>query len=442
MPVAELCDPAVSALFLYSVGAVGSADAAAVLGPWAVHPALALQPAKGHSEGQRCAGQTPDGATCQVDWTLAHDTHLLRVTLRLPGEQPPSAWTRLRHSLDEWVGQVQVSAQALPWAATYLAHGIVRGGTQAAAAALVADASGLGLEPADVVRAEASPYGWLWVRGQSWVQRPGTQEAHWQRELILLTPQDRAQPARALFLEPVNQGLARIELYLHKSAHHARQHEAVRTALEGATSALQGQMLATLHSGDLERPHERSAELDRVAHRLMRFQVQRAQTEVLLNSLRNNLEALNQHLDRVKLETAHYSQQAAQLARQAEQLESDLRNARIVSESTYVFQDIQRAAEATRLERSTYLMGAAAALLAAVAIFNSFVDIWNIVMEGSGLSMPAPWLKALLGALAGVGWPLGAYWAIGRRWGRAAVALGVGFAAMALAVAATVWVNR
>ncbi|MDI7278159.1 MAG: hypothetical protein QME94_19455, partial [Anaerolineae bacterium] len=129
--MAELYDPAVSALFLYSLEGAGSADASAVLSPWAGRPLLSLRRAEAGSEGQRYVGQAADGATCQVDWTLAHDTHLLRVTLSLPGRQPPAAWAGLRRTLDELVGQVrQSSALALPWALTCLAHGIVPAGSR------------------------------------------------------------------------------------------------------------------------------------------------------------------------------------------------------------------------------------------------------------------------------------------------------------------------
>ena len=72
------------------------------------------------------------------------------------------------------------------------------------------------------------------------------------------------------------------------------------------------------------------------------------------------------------------------------------------------------------------------------ARFNSFLDIWSLAVGGTGFSLPPPWLRMVLGFLAAVGWPLGAYWAIERRKVPAAVALGAGLLTVVLAVVTTV----
>lgn len=263
----------------------------------------------------------------------------------------------------------------------------------------------------------------------------------WQRTLVWLVPQERAERVEAVFLQPLSQGVARIELYLHKSLHHARQHDAVRAALESARIELQDGMLFALRAVKFENVQREEPALEAISRKLMIFLAEKAQTEVLLNSLRSNLQSFNEHLERVKLDTLCYANEARLIQRSIEQLESDLANAQAVSESSYAFQDIQRSIESNRLERAGVLLGGAAAILAGLAIFNNFLDIWNLSVEKSGMTLPTPWLRALLGALAAVFWPLGAYQLVKRQWWRGGVSLLIGILSIVLAVIFTVIVN-
>lgn len=443
--MSSLYEPAVSTLFVFAAEQVGSGEADQLCRPWEAHDWLALELELDEPACRRYSGRAQDGTPCQLTWGLAHDTHLLRLTLSHPGAQTPAAWAKLWHLLDKVVAKPWNRSDTLcPWAATYLYHALVPADAQTAEVqACVSDPAGLGLDADEASRADPTPYGWLWWVGEGEKRVAAGEGAYcWQRTLALLTPQNRADRARTFFLDPLTQGFVRIELYLHKGRHHVRQHEVIRKALERAGNELQDGMLVTLRTADFSQLHRERLELEEIARRLMRFLAQKAQAEILLNSLRSNLQAFTDHLERVKLEAPLYAKQAAYLARHIEQLESDLRNARVVSESTYAFQDIQRGVEAARLEQASFLLGGAAAVLAGVTIFSSFLDIWNLTVEGSGLMLPAPWLRVGLGALVAVGWPLGAYWALERRKGRAVAALLAGFLALALAVISTVLVNQ
>jgi hypothetical protein len=84
-------------------------------------------------------------------------------------------------------------------------------------------------------------------------------------------------------------------------------------------------------------------------------------------------------------------------------------------QSAYAFQEMQRGIENNRLQRASVMLGTAAALLAGITIFNSFLDIWSLTLEGSGWSLPPMGLRMGIGLLAGVSWPLATYWAIERR---------------------------
>jgi uncharacterized protein (DUF849 family) len=162
---------------------------------------------------------------------------------------------------------------------------------------------------------------------------------------------------------------------------------------------------------------------------------------VLLNTLCNNRSAYNDHLQRVHLQTPLYDKEDEILERAVQQLESDLRNAQVVVESTTVFQDIQRGVESSRLERASFLMGASAGLLAGIFTFNSFLDIWSLALEGSGLLLPPVWVRILLGIIAGVSLPLAATWIVARRKRPAALAIILGFSSILLAVVTTYIAN-
>jgi hypothetical protein len=442
--VSRLHDPAISVLYLFSVEALPLRGADALCGPWEALGQLILEREVDEPACRRYMGHAKDGTPCQLAWSLAHDTHLVRLTLSQPGAGTPAAWAELRGLHDKLIAEVSKRpGQPRPWGVTYLYHAILPPGVQTAEAeACVTDPSGLALDPDNAGLADATPYGWLW--GVLEGEKPVIAEdgaACWQRTLALLTPQERAERTLTFFLAPLTQGFARIELYLHKGRHHAQQHEAIRGTLERSGAELQDGMLVALRTADFNQLLREQLELEEISQRLMRFLAQKTQAEILLNSLRANLQALTEHLERVRLEAHVYSGQAAYLTRHIEQLESDLSNARVVSESTYAFQDIHRQVGTSRLERASVLLGGAAAVLAGVAIFNSFLDIWNLAVEGSGLARPSPWLRAVLGAVAAIAWPLGAYWAVERRKTRAALAFVVGVLAVALAVISTWLVN-
>ena len=201
-------------------------------------------------------------------------------------------------------------------------------------------------------------------------------------------------------------------------------------------------MLVALRTVNFQDIQREEPELEKTSRKLMIFLAEKTQSEVLLNSLRSNRQSFIEHLERVKLDTPAYASQAALIQRGIEQLESDLANAQAVADSSYTFQDIQRSIESNRIERAGVLLGGAAAILAGLAIFNNFLDIWNLSVEKSGLTLPTPWLRALLGALAAVFWPLGAYQLVKRQWWRGGVSLLIGVLSIILAVIFTIIVNQ
>lgn len=440
--MAELLDPRVTALLFISQRKA--------LEPGMRLPYLAFEENAGSdlrsevgSDGCRLSTWSlSSGDAFRLDWSLAHDTYILRLSLSRSGMQTASAWGGLNAVLEAMLNGAHLRPdQPLPWGATRIfsaqtARGVKSEELQGLIAQLCAQIEG----PEAHGSAEPTPFGWCWPLGEK-ETTIGSDHELYQRWIAWMVPQERGERVEAVFLQPLNQGLSRIELYLHKSLHHARQHEAVRAALEKARVELQEGMLVALRTVSFRDIQREEPELEKISRKLMLFLAEKAQTEVLLNSLRSNQKSFLEHLARVKLETPAYAGQAALIQRGIEQLESDLASAQAVAESSYTFQDIQRSIESNRIERAGVLLGGAAAILAGLAIFNNFLDIWNLSVEKSSMILPDPWLRALLGALAAVFWPLGAYQLVQRKWWRGGISLLIGVLSIILAVVFTVLVN-
>jgi len=400
---------------------------------------MALAHAIDQPDQQLYVGQLEDDTRVELAGCLAHDTHLLRLMLSQDGLQNFDVWHLLEAHLQEVLESAWVQPEnPYPWGSSYLYHTLlpVENISKPDLTYFPIGVRQHTFEPTS----DATPFGWLWLLSEGG-ETLGSRTDIWSRSIALLTPEDRSEKVTSYFLNPLTQGLSRIELYLQKSKHHARQREMVRDQLEGASLMLQDGMGQAITVGDSSQLHREHGELERISHLLLRFLTQIASLEVLLNSLQTNRLALSEHLERVKLDTPFYRNEIQHIDRHIEQLSADIRNARVVVDSTYSFQDIQRGVEASRLERASFMMGAAAALLAGVAIFNSFLDIWNLALEGSGLLRPASWLRILLGFIAGVSFPLSAAWFVQKRMVRGVAMLLLGVLSVAAAIITTALVN-
>lgn len=450
----SLVDPAMSVLLFFEAGERPEDEADALCQPWLHSPRLTLAEETVGSENRHYLGQRADGTHCRLDYCLVADTHLLRLVLIRPGAHTPVAWNELTGLLNEAAELVWSHADyPRPWAATRFHLGLLspRAASQEAER-LACAPEGPALDTRAAGHLDRTPFGWLGEASDQQAVLRGT-PAHL-RCLLLLTPEDRAAEVRAKFLGPMDQGPTRIELYLHKALHHARLYgepvssadrllpaKSARDDLEGTRQALEAasqKALATLAASQV-RLHR--AALESVAGTLILFLTQKGRAEVLLNSLETNLHMVREHMDRVRLQSSLYERHVRRLERRCEQIRTDLRYAEATLSAVQTIQDIERGEEAMRLDRSSFLLSGAAAVLAGVAIFNSFIDIWGQTVAGTGLALPAPWLRVVLGLAAAVGAPFAAYWVAERRLGRAVLALAVVLAAVALAVVSTMWAN-
>jgi hypothetical protein len=450
----NLIDPAVYMLLLFRTGEQPEKEAKALRDPWLSSPRLTFLDETVGQKAFHNAGRRDDGTDCRLDYCLAHDTHLLRLQVSRSGAQEAQVWAELTQRLKQAMDGVWTHPDyPRPWAVTWLYTSLLPVGADGnQAQSLVAGPEGPALDAWAAQNLDSTPFGWL---GQGKGEEPNRGgAAACVRRLVLLTPQDRADAVRTYFLEPMTQGSARIELYLHKALHHARLYtesvgsaacpppvKTVREDLEETRQSLETATQKVLAIHDLSRLRTQQVALQTIADKLMLFLMQKGRVDVLLNSLDTNLHMVREHLNLVQLKSFLYEHQVEQLGRQYEQMQTDLRYADATLRAVQPIQDIQRQVEGLRLERSSFLLGAAATVLTGVAVFNSFIDIWSQAVAGSGLSLPAPLWRVALGLTAAVSMPAAAYWAATRRWWRAAISFALVLASVAMAVASTVWTS-
>ena len=350
-----------------------------------------------------------------------HDTLILQTMFTSNAEAQP--WESLQTAYNQILGWIiDTKQEKIPWAVSCIFHLCFPPGENHRFLHETAYSLSEYIQPGKPPgKQEKSPYGWFWSFEDGFVDQQ--RQKTWQRDLLLITPQARTETVDALFLNHPHQGLIRLELYLQKCKHLARQHNSIRETLNRDISLLREEMLEHLVASDFNRIHEEPRLMEKMSRQLMRFLTQKATVEILLNSLRSNQVLFSEHLERVKLESQHYEKQQAWITRQVEQIENDLQNVDVVQESVYLIQDIQRGAEASRFERASYLLGYTAALLAGISLFNSFLDIWSLVLENSSWMLPDAWLRITLSLVGSVAIPLAATWLIARRKWHAMIAM-------------------
>ncbi len=404
---------------------------------------LGLNQEREDPDEHRYGGRLLEQFDVFVTGTMAHDTFIARLCLALPGEGTEERWEQLKHAQDSILGDfLKDETNAIPWAISMLCFAAVpaNSGRSQLATQHQSLVSTYG-EPGASAEPDSTPYGWLWrVADDTRAFCHGKDT--WCRDLLMLIPSDRAARVLDLFVDPLQQGFSRIELYLQKCKHHARQHEAIRLELNQAMKTLQQEMVKHLEDMDFGRLYERPRRLERISWYLMRFLAQKAAVEILLNSLRNNYAAYREHLAGVKLETPLYALEGERILRRIEQMESDLHNASVIQESTYAFQDLQRSAEAGRFERASYLLSGTVAFLAGISLFGSFLEIWGLAIANSGWVAPSGWLRIVLSLVASVSIPVGAACVVARKRVPAIISILVSLATIAAMVVGTLLVNR
>jgi hypothetical protein len=398
--------------------------------------ALRLTLTKGSNDGRCYEGRIGEDLAARLRTRQAHDTLVIRLDLTLSGEHPVSDWARLRQVWEETFARQdgEASTPSL-WGVTWLYHALLLRGVTPQALP-----PPLELSSDWATHLEATPYGWLSVLERDNQALPSGASRRVNRYLLLI-PAERAEKVMRIFLEPLTCGMARIELYYQKAIYHALQQPLAGQALGRATLVLRQSMSQAVSTLDFDNLYHEFRELEEISKLLMTVLNQKAHAEMLLQSLRVNQRNFEEALEEMQFHPALYESERSRLTRHAEQLESDLHYAETMLQSAYAFQEMQRGIENNRLQRASVMLGTAAALLAGITIFNSFLDIWSLTLEGSGWSLPPMGLRMGIGLLAGVSWPLATYWAIERRRNRVILWVCLGVLSFVLALVSTLWVN-
>ncbi len=375
---------------------------------------------------------------------------LLRLTASRPGARSSADLVELRGLVDGVTAEAQRHAQyRQPWAVVICYHGVLPVDSTAQAAQDVL--AQLGPEFGALLPCDETLYGFLWQ-----AQAKADSASVWRHTLVLLTPEDRAPATRRSFLDPFEQGLARIELYLALCGRLRHEYErcdpeqpgcSMSEVLEQRRQELERQAHAKEVHELVGRPlRQAQPSLEALAESQMEYLTQRERAEVQLHDLEVNRRNLVYHLQWARIASGDaafaagspgarsYAIQVQHLEQAAEQIRADLALGRATLDCASASLDILRAAEANQLQRYSFLFAAAAMLLAAVTIYNSFLDIWNLSTQGTALNMPAPQWRVLPALVAAISGPVAAYDLVNGRTRRA-----IGWAALlGLAAAAAV----
>jgi len=408
MRVIHLHDPAITLLLFFAAGADTAQEAQALCDQWQ-HGKLALNPQG--TTPHHYTGYSASGLTCELTCHFAYDTHILRLTCSRPGLQASNEWQEQDTLLQEITTECIEDTRLLcPWGITWLYHAVVP--AQTGSNQLKQQLANTFSTPIDHIPLDESKYGWLTLLNEERKApsvQPASQRTYLKRNLVFLTTQSRRQKVEETFLHPTRAGLTPIELYLHKGSHHLQQYHLLHRTMEQTRQTIEKETLQTLDTFD--KSHQSQEKLDEIAKLLMKFLAYKGQAEVLLNSLRSNRDALREKLIDAQLikETsadftgsALYLNQLAIFQRGIEQIKNNLIYATTTQEMAQTIKELQRSVASAHQERINYLVSMIAALLTSVTVFNSFLDIWSLLLEGSKLELPAPSIRLMLSVSAAI----------------------------------------
>ncbi|MDM8526996.1 hypothetical protein QUF58_02185 [Anaerolineales bacterium HSG24] len=373
-------------------------------------------------------GQAEGAVPAELRGTLAHDMHIIRLRLYRTGEQPPKVWGELYWLLKQIIDQVwsaSVTSGASgasrasgalgaseisdnqpahpPRAITFLYQATIPNRSEPRnRQQWVTAPEGLNLTEQQAGQDDLTQFGWLWWKEEGKINLP-TGQAVPHNTLAMLTPKERATWADEQFLQPLEQGFSRIALYLHKAEHHGRQYQAVGKDLNESRPALRQTTREAMRTTDDDQIFLERRELENMAKGLKLLLADIDSADNLRESLERNLHSFNDHVSRVGLDNDIYTKRSRQLQRQLEAIEKDLHYAATTRQNVQAILELQREVVNMRLDHANFLLGIALAVLAIVSVFNSFIDVWSLAVDGHPtLTLPPPEIRLPIAGLAGL----------------------------------------
>lgn len=429
----NLNEPAISALFLFSANELNSKEADVVCSRW-IEKGFKRKPLPGIPEHYECTviDRYDNRIQCELDWEMAHDTHLLRLTLSLPNIQPHTQWKHLREYLDEqikilWSGAKPV-AYPFPFGRSIIYRTLVSPSARSIEAKIYIENDWFGLVDCPV-EVDMTPWGML-VPLQEISKESNEREVS-ERTLAFFVFEDRHQHAEQYVVNPLSQGLSRLELYLHKVLYSEnRNRKNIEQVLE-TRRRLEKSARNELAGNNFHNYHRESNEFRDVIATLTKLIEQEYTVQSEIHTLRTNLKNLRINIDRICLGETHYTQKCGEADHLLEQASSDLIYVEKTREAARNLQDIHREVASFQMARASFWIGAAAALLAFIGIYDNFIEAWGLIVQDSHLRMPSPEVRFFITGVVAVSFPLSAYWMVKKDWWKAAFTFLLGLLAVA-----------
>jgi hypothetical protein len=347
-------------------------------------------------------GPTQQGVIIrQLDYAFAYDTHILRLTLRQPGQKEPAEWRNLRLAMDNMVMGFWRDNQnyPFPWAGSYLYHAQIpdRGDFEE----YLHNPHGIEFD-VSVERHDKTYTGFLWFEPRRETEFYEDKK-FWQRQVILLSPTEQAKQyaEQDLLAESLKFGLARCELYFHKAQHHSGEYDKLSASLKAQRTVLREEMGKALQTTDRTQIDQESLELENLGQHLIDLLIYKEGADSLKASIEANITSFEKNVKTAKLkgQAKRYEAQLHDCSQILAQIEHDLLYVKSTEENVKSILSVDRELTMMRMEHTNFLTSIAIALLTIVFVFDGFLEIWGFLLK-EGATQPAPIYRALVAGLA------------------------------------------
>jgi hypothetical protein len=368
-----------------------------------------------------------DDGRCRLDWFSREDVEVTRLSLASFGESSPTTWSQLGAIVQGLIGGALASAdQGGPFGASLLYW------------ATVDDEADLLeiLQEGTRVRSDQPlfschlPYGGLWEVDER--NSDGVRLL----EYALLSPKSLAGQARDEFVRSSKYGFTWLQLQLHRGYNQVDEYRQLRTALLSARAGLERESLTVLRAGS------QAEQLNRLGRQLAKNLEMKIRVDGLLNKLRLALVNYGEHCQLLEPENDRcLALHRDRLERAIQRVEWDLSYCNATIENVGPSLEIQRGEQVSQIERLGTILEVSVVVVAAFAAYHTFISIWSMSVEGSGLRLPHPLIRIELSLMMAATLPLSIYWWLMKRRRHAVIVSLLVLAAIVLAVASTLFTN-
>lgn len=382
---------------------------------------------KGILETEESRFYRSDDGRCRLDWFVREDVELTRLSLGSSGESSPQAWFQLGYIAQGLLGGALASAdRGKPFGISLLYWATIDDGVDPLEV----------LREGGKVRTDQSIYSCCLPYGDLWEVDERRSDGMRVLEYVLLSPKSQAHQARDKFVQSSKYGFSWLQLHLHKGYIQLDEYQQLRTALLAARGGLERESLVVLRTGS------HAEQLNRLGRQLAENLEMKIRVDGLLNMLRL---ALVNYDENCKLleprEDRCFALHRERLERAIQRVEWDLSYCNATIENVGPSLEIQRGEQVSQVERLGSILEVSVVIVAAFATYQTFMDIWSMVVEGSGMHLPHPLLRIEVALMVSATLPLSVYWWMIRRYRQAAIISLLALISIILAVATTLFAN-